>query len=287
MTSFGGRVGLGLFGLIAIIPIGLSLVYALSYSIGLVGLLGDGLTLEHWMRVLGGGELWRSFVLSFYVAALSTILTFSASLVIVLFLRKQLEREPLGTMIYLPLAIPATVAAFLVLQFLSGSGLVARALLWLGFGAAGDVGAGSLIALTNDKFAVGIVVAHVLIAVPFFVLLLAQTYKAQQIHKLNQVAAGLGTPKRSRLTRITLPILIRRVMPNTVLFFIYVLGAYEIPLLLGRQSPQMVSVLAMRKYARFDITQKPEAFVIAILYAALVAMALVLLRRHVQPSRAE
>ena len=190
-------------------------------------------------------------------------------------------------MIYLPLAIPATVAAFLVLQFLSGSGLVARALLWLGFGAAGDAGAGSLIALTNDKFAVGIVVAHVLIAVPFFVLLLAQTYKAQQIHKLNQVAAGLGTPKRSRLTRITLPILIRRVMPNTVLFFIYVLGAYEIPLLLGRQSPQMVSVLAMRKYARFDITQKPEAFVIAILYAALVAMALVLLRRHVQPSRAE
>ena len=76
-------------------------------------------------------------------------------------------------------------------------------------------------------------------------------------------------------------------MPNTVLFFIYVMGAYEIPLMLGRQSPQMLSVLAMRKYARFDITQKPEAFVIAICYAVLVAAALLWFRRQIRPTSRE
>jgi len=66
-----------------------------------------------------------------------------------------------------------------------------------------------------------------------------------------------------------------------MLFFIYVLGAYEIPLLLGQQSPQMLSVLVMRKYARFDITQKPEAFIIAILYALFVtAIILTVFRRN-------
>ena len=68
-----------------------------------------------------------------------------------------------------------------------------------------------------------------------------------------------------------------------MLFFIYVMGAYEIPLLLGRQSPQMLSVLAMRKYARFDITQKPEAFAIAFLYAVLVSVVLISLRRQIRP----
>jgi putative spermidine/putrescine transport system permease protein len=227
--------------------------------------------------------VWGSFALSFYVAASSTFLTLAAALAITLVLRRQLDREPLGTLIYLPLAIPATVSAFLALQFLSGSGVVARVLIRLGFHA----DAGSLTGLTNDAYAVGIILAHVGIAVPFFVLLLAQTYKTQQIRELNQVAAGLGTSKWSRLTRVTLPILIRRVMPNSVLFFIYVMGAYEIPLLLGRQSPQMLSVLAMRKYAGFDITQKPEAFAIAFLYAILVSAVLVSLRRQIRPGAQE
>ena len=194
MNSFGGRLGLWLFCLIAVIPIGLSLVYAGLYSVGLTGLLSDGLTSEHWIHVLTGSDLWESFLLSFYVAALTTFLTLSASLAITLLLRKQLDREPLGTLIYLPLAIPASVSAFLALQFLSGSGLVARVLLWLGLVG----GTGDLPGLTNDKFAVAIILAHVGIAVPFFVLLLAQTYKTQQISVPIQVVRRICRPSLFR-----------------------------------------------------------------------------------------
>jgi putative spermidine/putrescine transport system permease protein len=278
VNSFGGRFGLGLFAVIAVIPITFSLIYALLYSIGGAGLLSSGLTPEHWIRVFTGSEVWKSFGLSFYVAAVSTLITLSVAVAVTLVLRNQLDREPLGTLIYLPLAIPATVSAFLAFQFLSDSGFLVRATIALG----SQAKPAGLPSLTNDRFAIGIILAHVAIAIPFFVLLLAQTYKTHRIHELNQVAAALGTPTRLRLSRITLPILVRRVMPNTVLFFIYVMGAYEIPLLLGRQSPQMLSVLAMRKYARFDISQKPEAFAIAILYAILVSFLLIALRGQIR-----
>ena len=59
------------------------------------------------------------------------------------------------------------------------------------------------------------------------------------------------------------------------------LGSFEIPLLLGPQSPQMISVLARRKFGLFDLEQKPQAFIIALLYTGLVvALLLVFLRRR-------
>ena len=63
-----------------------------------------------------------------------------------------------------------------------------------------------------------------------------------------------------------MPILLRTAFPTILLHLVGVFGAYEAPLLLGAQSPQMVSVLIMRKYAMFDLGRKPEAFICAILY---------------------
>ena len=45
--------------------------------------------------------------------------------------------------------------------------------------------------------------------------------------------------------------------------------AYEIPLLLGRQSPQMFSVLTQRHFGQFDLGQRPEAFTLAVTYLLL------------------
>ena len=69
--------------------------------------------------------------------------------------------------------------------------------------------------------------------------------------------------------------------PSLALLFAVVLGSYEIPLLIGSQSPQMISVLVLRRYALYDITQKPEAFIIALLYTLLVlGLVGTALRRH-------
>ncbi|QXD15593.1 hypothetical protein GQ464_001220 [Rhodocaloribacter litoris] len=266
-----GALGLALFILIALLPIGFSLGYAFAYSVGLTGLLSEGPTGRHWAQLLREGEIWASFGLSLYVAAATVVLGVSGALLLVLYLRRPLRRGVLAYLIYLPLALPATVTAFLTYQVLSSTGYLARWLLALGL----LEEASQLPGLVNDAGGVGIIAAHVGMAVPFFTLLFLHLYDSEKLDALTDLARTLGAGRRACLYRVTVPILLARARPNIVLLFIFVLGSYEIPLLLGRQAPQMVSVLAMRKYALFDLTEKPEAFIIALLYTALVLLLLI------------
>jgi putative spermidine/putrescine transport system permease protein len=257
-----GAAGLLLFLALAILPIGLSLVYAALYSVGLTGLLGRGLTWEHWRAVLGSRELWASLGLSAGVALAVVSATTAAALTLALSLRERVERGPVSYLLHLPLALPGAVAAFLVFQMLTGGGLVPRALVRLGLSAP--------VSLVQDRWALGIVFAHVGLAVPFFTLLFADLYRSERIGELAALARSLGADTGQCLRRVEIPLLLRAAAANLALLFIVILGSYEIPLLLGRQAPQMLSVLTLRKYALFDISQKPQAFVVALVYTALV-----------------
>ncbi len=267
-----GRLGLALFLALAILPILFSLGYAVAYSTGLAGLLSDGFTGEHWAKLGQGSEIWASFGLSLYVAGVSVVLTISLSLVLALYLRRPLGYGALSYIIYFPLALPATVAAFLVFQLFSGAGYLSRILFQLGWIDA----IGQFPALVNDAYGAGIIIAHVGLGLPFFILLFVEIYNREQLDALGGLARTLGAGRRQMLYRVHVPILLKKCFTNIVLFFIAVLGSYEIPLLLGRQNPQMISVLTMRKYALFDIRQKPEAFLLALLYTAVVVALVVL-----------
>ena len=261
-----GRLGLALFVLVALLPIAFSLGYAAAYSVGAVGLLSDGFTTAHWVRALGRGEVWASLGLSVYVAGVTVVLTISLALVLALYLRRPLQYGPLSYIIYFPLALPATVAAFLVFQLFSGAGYFTRLL--LGLGLIHDPA--QFPDLVHDPYAVGIILAHVGLAVPFFMLLFVQVHQAERVDELSRLAHTLGASRAQVLYRVGVPILLTKSTTNVLLLFIAVLGSYEIPLLLGRQAPQMLSVLTMRKYAMFDLAQKPEAFIVALVYTALV-----------------
>lgn len=76
-----------------------------------------------------------------------------------------------------------------------------------------------------------------------------------------------------------MPVLLRQSFPTLVLYFIFVMGSYEIPLLLGSQSPQMMSVLTIRKLQRFDLTDMPQAYVVGVLYTVFVVGVVVFLLR--------
>lgn len=261
-----GAAGLVLFVGIAILPIGFSLCYAAAYSVGAVGLLSDGLTAVHWAVLLEETEIWAAFGWSLYVAALTVTITVGAALVLALYLRQPLTHGPLSYIIYFPLALPGTVAAFLIFQVFSGAGYASRVALKLGLVETASAFPG----FVNDAWGIGIVAAHVSIAAPFFMLLFVQVYDGERVGELTRLAGTLGAGRGQQLFRVAVPILLKKSLTNIVLLFIAVLGSYEIPLLLGRQSPQMVSVLTMRKYQLFDLADKPEAFIVALLYTALV-----------------
>lgn len=270
------RIFLAIFALLAVLPIGLSLTYATAYAFGLTGLLNKGFTLAHWQYAFTSSEIPYALLNSLYVAAITAVLTVGVALMLALNVRRKLDRGVLSYAIYLPLALPTTVAAFVLFQLLSDAGLLMRLLAQLGLVAS----PGDLAPLIHDPFSVGVVAAHMLIAVPYFTLLFRQIFRDAHIRELLQLTYTLGGSHLDGLRRVALPILLRAGLSNIMLLFVSVLGSYEIPLLLGRQSPQMLSVMTMRKYQLFDLNEKPQAFIVALIYTLVVAMVLVAVMRR-------
>jgi putative spermidine/putrescine transport system permease protein len=265
------RVGLALFFLLAVVPVGASLVYAAFYAFGLTGLLAHGFTLSHARAAfLTSSEVSASLLLSVYVAAAVVVLTAGVALPLSLVLRRRLEGRLLSAVLSLPLALPGLVAASLVWHLLGGAGPVSRVAFRLGL----IRGIGDFPSPVQDAWGAGIILTHSALAIPFFVLLFTEIDRAEKLPALLELAAALGASPRQAATRIRLPLLLKKAFPTLALLFVVVLGSYEVPLVLGRAYPQMVSLLVLRRYAMFDITLKPEAFILALGYAALVLVIL-------------
>jgi len=265
--------GIILFLGIAVLPLLLGIAYALLYSLGMVGLLGNGFTLEYWQRALADFEFWFSIGYTFYIALFTIGLTIILSLFLSIYFNTQLQSGLPGFSVYVPLAFPAIVVAFLVFQLASQSGLLSRIAFQTGIISAPS----AFPELVNDPYGIGIILAHTFMAAPFFTLYFMNLYDHQNIKRLQQVAETLGASKKNQLQRIVIPILLKRSLPTLTLYTIFVLGSYEIPLILGRQSPQMMSVLVIRKLRRFSLSTIPEAYITALVFIAVIIIILALM----------
>lgn len=258
--------GLWPFLVLTAAPVLASLLYATAYTFGAAGWLSRGLTLEHWRRVAGSHEVWAALGLSAYVAVMVVVLTLLLALPLALVLRKRLQSGLLSYLLALPMTVPGTVAALLALHVLGSAGLLSRLAFRLGL----THGMADFPVLVHDAALAGVIACHVALAVPFFTLLFAELHVSEQLEALGMLAASLGAGRWQRLRLVTLPVLLAGALPSFGLLFVLVFGSFEIPWLLGRQAPQMLSVLTYRKYALFDLAQKPEAFILALGYTVAV-----------------
>lgn len=258
---------------IGVLPFAAALSYALLYSFGVVGAVNDGFTTEFWRSVLESGEFLRSFVYSASVAAISLFISVGAALWLTLKFSAEFDQRILSFVIYLPLAIPGVVAGFFTFQLFSKAGFFSR--LAYQFGWITEVR--EFPDLVNDQYAIGIILTFVTIVTPFFVLLFLNVYKNERIAALTQLAYSLGATPRQVVWRVSLPLLLRRTWTLIVLYFIFLLGAYEVPLILGQESPQMLSVLIIREIKQYDLSKISEGYVIAVIYTVIVSLAAIAL----------
>ncbi|NJO03949.1 MAG: ABC transporter permease subunit [Bacteroidia bacterium] len=262
------QIALAFFLAFTLLPLGLGLGYALLYSLGLRGVLSEGFTLVHWQETLSSRETWRSFAYSFYLTLASLLPPTLAALVVSARYPHYFRRGLFSYLIYFPLALPAVVVAFFMFQMLSQSGLLARLVFHLGCLPAREQFPG----LVNDAGGLGIILAHWLMAMPFLTVLFLGMYDSEQLDDLSQVSATLGAGRGQIYRRVVFPVLWRKAFPTVVLYGMFLFGAYEIPLLLGRQSPQMISVLVARKVGQYNLVEIPEAYALAVLYTAFVSL---------------
>ncbi len=98
------------------------------------------------------------------------------------------------------------------------------------------------------------------------------------------LARSLGCGRKGFFARVYAPLLLRRNLPLILLYGVYLLGTYEIPMLLGRSAPRSISVYITEQLTRFDTGNFALGHAAAVLYALLVALALFgLLRLRRQP----
>lgn len=275
---------LSLFLALAAAPLLAGLVYATLYGFGLVGILSGGFTWQYAASVLSAGAFWSSLGFSLYVATVSMALSISLALFLAIRLRESLARGFFSYLIYLPLALPAMVVAFFSFQFLSRAGFLSRISYHLGL-------IDQLEAFpnwVNDPWGVSIIFSHTLMATPFLTILFANLYQNERLDDFSQLAATLGARPRQIARRVSVPILLQKAFATLALYFVFVLGSYEIPLLLGSQSPQMVSVLTINKLQKFNLLDKPEAYIISLFYCLMVlSLLLGLARTGLLTNRAE
>lgn len=272
-NKFFTSLGLTLFVLIGVLPFLGAFTYALLYSFGIIGTLNTGFTLHFWKEVIDAGEFITSFFYSAAIAGLALLISVSTALWVTLKFKKNLQGKFLSFIIYLPLAIPGIVAGFFTKQLLAQGGFFARLSYQLGWINSPT----NFPDLVNDAFAIGIILTFVCIVTPFFTLLFLNVYKNERIAELSSLAQALGANAKQVTSRVCLPILLKKTWILIALYFIFLLGAYEVPLILGRESPQMLSVLIIRETKQFDLSKISEGYVVAVMYTIVVSVAAIFL----------
>ena len=265
--------------LVAGLPLS-GLAYALLGSVGVVGPLATGFTGRYWLALGADTGLLHSALFSLWVAGASLGLSVAAALGLVLGAQATLRRWPFPALLYVPLLMPALVMGFYLFQLLSGAGWLSRLSHGLGLTATPE----AFPELVQDGAGLGIILAHVLLGFPLLTLLFQAIYHESRLDDYRQLSQTLGASAAQFRWRVAVPVLLRRAAPTLLLSGIATLGAYDIPLLLGRPYPQMLSVYIATRLQRFDLRELPAAYLAGFLVATgvlgLILILTRLTRRH-------
>lgn len=262
------RVAIGLYIFLMTVPLAAGLGYSLLYSFGLAGLLNEGFTMKYWAALLGGGDVWWSLGYTFVLSLGSLILSVMPAMLLAYLLQFRQGNKGLRRFLLLPMTLPPLIAGFAMYHLLSPSGFLSRLAYWLGFAGGMD----DFPRFVNDAAGIGILATHVLLLFPLFTLVFSNISRKERLPELYKIGATLGAKEGQFLWRIWIPVVLRRAAAFLMLYFVFLLGAYEVPLLLGRSSPRVVSIYIVEQVGRYDLHNIPLGHAMVVLYALLVGL---------------
>lgn len=238
----------------------------LAQSVGLFSLIGESaLTLEHWRQVFGNGEVWTSAGLSLSLAGVSVVLAVAwAAMMVPLVLASERGGRLLSAVAVSTVPIPHIVGAIAIGLLLSDAGMMARL-----------VGAdpGTFPHIVGGPWWLG-VIAELVWKEAAFVTIVTLGAVARHARELDEAAVVLGAGVWRRWRRVTLPLMAPSLVGAGAIAFTFAIGNVEVPLLLGRTSPEPLPILGYRLFSQSDLAVRPEAMVVGSLTLAVAALAL-------------
>ena len=245
------------------------LLLALIESLGYYSPLGEeSLTFTHYRALIFDREFRAALGLTLALATTATVISSVAGVALALALRDLARRRPVfNALLQVPLAVPHLAMAVALINVIAPSGLLAR----LCYAAGLIGGPADFPALINDRFGIGIIIAYVLKETPF-VAIMTLALLLRVGDEYEQVARSLGASAWQRLRYVTLPLVAPAAVSSALVVFAFIFGAFEVPFILGRPYPALLSVVAQRRYLSLNLADRPDAIALAVIIALITAL---------------
>ena len=244
------------------------LALAAAQSLGYFAPLGENaLTFRHYAQLIADREIYTSLGLTLKLATAATVISAVSGLALALGLREAARHSrAVNLLLQIPLSMPHLAMAGALITVIAPSGLLARASF-----AAGMIHQPSdFPALINDRYGAGIVLAYVLKEVPF-ISIMTLAMLARLGDEYEQAARVLGASAWQRVRYVTLPLVAPAVVSSSLIVFAFIFGAFEVPFILGRPFPAMISVVAQQRYLDANLAMRPSAIALAVVSTLLTA----------------
>ena len=237
----------------------IGLLTGIIQSLGVIPAFGlTEPTFDYYIEVLTRPDTLQSLKYSLYVAFVSA---FFATVVGVFFcavlVSKNKTKGGVVRAVQLPIIVPHVVVALFVVNILSQNGVLARICAQLGFIADQQ----QFPMLLYDQNGFGVIIAYLWKEIPFIVYFVI-ALMANINGSLGEAAINLGANKFQAFMKVTLPLCINTILSGFLIVFVFALGAYELPFILGATTPKALPVLAYIEYSKPDLLARPYAMAI-------------------------
>lgn len=252
------------------------LVLGLMQSFGYMPLIGmNDFNVDAYVSLFGDREFFLTLALTLWISISSTLLTMVLAIITALAFRKTFPGKRIANFLYqFPITIPHIVIAVGTLLVFSQSGMAARFAHQAGL----IVDQNQFPVVVSDKFGLGIIYVYLWKQIPFVGVIVLSILQAMG-NNYEELARSLGASKWQVFRHVLLPTIIPGILPASIICFSFTFGSYEVPFLLGRPYPAVISVLAMRLYQDVDLNARPQAMATAVFMAAFISVMVVLYKR--------
>lgn len=232
------------------------LITGITQSLGVIPVFGlEEATLDYYKEVFAKPDMLRSVLYSLYIAFASAGLSTVAGVLICMALVSVGKTKgKMMRVVQIPIVVPHVVVAIFVINILSQNGLLARAAYMLGLISEQQ----DFPMLIYDPGGIGVILAYLWKEIPFIIYFVIGLM-ASIDGRLGEAAVNLGAGRLASFVRVTLPLCMPSILSGFLIIFVFALGAYELPALLGATAPKALPVLAYIQYTHPDLKNRPYA----------------------------
>lgn len=250
----------------------LGLMQSTSYM-PLIGL--NEPNLDAYRSIFTDEQFGLSLALTLWVSVSATLLTVVMAIATALALRHSFIGKRIVNFLYqFPITIPHIVIAIGTVFLFSQSGTFARLAYHIGL----ISDQSQFPQLVNDRLGLGIIYVYLWKQVPFVGIIVMSIMQSMG-DNYEELARSLGATKWQAFRHVLLPIIVPGILPASIICFAFTFGSYEVPFLLGRPYPAVLSILAYRLYDDVDLNARPQAMAMAVFMTVFLMLFVVIYKR--------